>query len=245
MGRKEKSRIEKLTGKIESYKNMRLLTTLNDRSEGILEFITELKREIIDSAFGEFEEDAWTEHSLALEYLEDLYLKRVKYEEEQAELERLRAERVERDRLEYEENIKKEAAEKARIEAEAKAAHEKEELERRLREEKERAEKAAVEAKLREQEREKLRIEAEKKAELDKQKAILAAKEEERARAEQEKEKQRLLEEKRAASIRHSKKINNEILSSLLSETTILESVAKEVIAAIAQGKVPHTKIQY
>ncbi|MCC8384622.1 hypothetical protein GPY51_10875 [Photorhabdus laumondii subsp. laumondii] len=143
---------------------------------------------------------------------------------------------LERQRVAYEEEIKQQAAEQARIDAERKASAEIEAAEQREAEAKAAAERA---------EREKL--EALKRAELEKQAAIEAerrkAATDEHARL-AEIQHQKDEEKRRRADIDHRKRINNESLQELI-KTGISEECAMNCIKAIASGKTSHLKIIY
>ncbi|MGE0575403.1 hypothetical protein [Reyranella sp.] len=186
-----------------------------------------------------------------------------KREAERAELERLRREQAEREQKERDARIAAEAAEKARIaaekraEAEAKAAAEKAERERRrVEDEKRRAEEKAeaaerarvlAEARAREEaEATAKRVEAEKRAAAEKaERERVAAIEAERQRQAAEKAEEEAAAAKRAADKKHRAAINNEIVASLIGEAAIEREQAVAVVTAIAQGKVPHTRIAY
>lgn len=184
-----------------------------------------------------------------------------KREAERAELERLRREQAEREQKERDARIAAEAAEKARIaaekRAEAEAAAEKAERERRrVEDEKRRAEEKAeaaerarviAEARAREEaEATAKRVEAEKRAAAEKaERERVAAIEAERQRQAAEKAAEEAAAAKRAADKKHRAAINNEIVASLIGEAAIEREQAVAVVTAIAQGKVPHTRIAY
>lgn len=179
-------------------------------------------------------------------------------EAERAELERLRREQAEREQRERDERIAAAAAERARIEAEAKAMQEAEEAaaraeaERaRIEQEKVAAEARAKDAIARAEKAERDRIAAEKKAEADKkagaEKAArdrVAAVEAERKRVADNKARADAEAAKREDNKKHRAKVENEILAALC-KAGLDEVDAALAIAAIAQGKVPHTKINY
>lgn len=141
---------------------------------------------------------------------------------------------------EHEERLKKEAAEKAKRKAEEKAENERQEI--LMREAKanaaaENAEKEKAKA-IERAEQEKLEaIAAEKKRSED------AAKQAEHARivAEQKKKDE---DEKRAANLEHRRAINQEALSDLL-KIGLMDKAARDVITAIASGKISNITINY
>jgi len=145
-------------------------------------------------------------------------------------------EEAERQRVAQEEELKRQAAEQARLEAEAVAQRERDEAARR---------EAALKAQAEQAERQ--RIMAEQRAEREKQEAIDAERRKVAAA-----EAARLAEEKRiadeaaarAADIEHRKAINNKALADLVA-AGIPEGCAKSCIKAIAQGAVSAVRITY
>jgi len=170
------------------------------------------------------------------------------------------ADRKAKEQAEREERLKKEAAEQAKREEQAKIAQEREESARKEREARESIEQAerdrvALEErmKLEKEQAELAKIEAAKQAEIDKQEAVELAQRqaEERARIEQEdKDKVAMLAkqtaDKKAANKRHQAGINNKIVAALIAMAiAIPEEAAKEIVIAIAQGKIPNVTINY
>ncbi|TCQ76431.1 hypothetical protein EC841_101240 [Raoultella ornithinolytica] len=188
------------------------------------------------------------DHEMALLMDKDIDRERA---DKAAEAERQRIAREEEIKRQAEEKAKREAAEKAQREIDAAAAREREAIlakERAEREQKEAAEKAERE-----------RIAAEQKAAADKQAAIDAERrkaheEADRIRHEAEQREQaRLAEEKRKAEelarreadVNHRKAIGTDIVKALQANTTLTRDQAIEVLAAIKDGKIPHTGISY
>ncbi|MEG9430738.1 hypothetical protein [Terriglobus sp. ADX1] len=132
---------------------------------------------------------------------------RLKKDAEVAELERLRAAELDRQREEREKRIAQEAAERATREVEERTR---------------RAEAIAEQAK--------------RDAE--------AAVERERQRVAAEEERARQAEERREANKRHCGKINREIVECFV-KLGLPETVAKNVVVAMAKGEVPHVKVAY
>jgi hypothetical protein len=175
----------------------------------------------------------------------------IKREAEAAELARLRAEQIAREQKERDDRIAAEAAERARIEAETKAKREAEEAAAKADAERKRVEQEKAEAIARAE-----RAEADQKAYAAavEQEAKEAAERAERSRlAAIEQERKRAADEqaaiaaetaKREADKKHRAKINNEALAALVLLGVETE-LAKTVIAAIARGEVPHTKMVY
>ncbi|QKQ96758.1 cell envelope biogenesis protein TolA [Proteus mirabilis] len=164
----------------------------------------------------------------------------------------------ERKRIAREEEMKRQAAEQARLEAERKAQQEIEAAARREREAKEaaeraerekqeaiqRAEQAAKEAK---EKAERDAKEAQERAEREKQLAIEAerkkAQEAEQARLAEE-ERKRQEEAKRQADKEHRRKYNQETLQALASHG-FDEKLATEFIKLVASNKIPHMTMNY
>jgi len=184
---------------------------------------------VIDGSWEEFEAEAHRAKAKTLELLHKALSEREKYETEQAELARLRAEAEERERKEREERIAREAAEKVKLEAETKAKTEREAAERRELELKLAAEKA---------EREKL--EAQERAARQVKEA------EERARREAEEQRRHEAEEaeRREANKRHAAKINNEALNAFVAGG-MPQDCAKLAVTLIAKRTIPHVSILY
>ncbi|WP_340619301.1 cell envelope biogenesis protein TolA [Xenorhabdus siamensis] len=156
------------------------------------------------------------------------------------ELYDLRKAEEERKRKEHEEELKRQAAEQARIETEQKAQREIEEA-RQAAERAEREKQEAIERALREAK------EAQERAERGKQAAVEAERrkleEEEKARlADIERQKQEELN--RQADKSHRKAINNQAMQDLIA-AGIPEEYAKACVVAIAQGSVQNVKITY
>lgn len=166
---------------------------------------------------------------------------------------------AERQRIAHEEEIKRQAVEQARIEAEQKAQQEREAAARReadLKAAKEKAEadakavqeRAEREAKEAQERTARLAQEAREQAEREKQAAI--AEEQRKAKAAED---VRLAEEKRiadeaaarAANEAHRKKIGTEIVTALLGHTSLTREQAIEVLVALKDSKIPHTRITY
>ena len=183
--------------------------------------------------------------------LEDLYAQSVKREVERAELERLRREQIEREQREGDERIAAEAAERARLAAEAKAKREADEAAERAAADLARIEKERQAATLAAARAEEARVKQAEQAEREKQAAAEAAErkrlqsiEEERARVAAIQAQEAAETARREADKNHRAKVNNEVLGALVL-SGVPEDAAKIVIIAIAQGKVPHTRIAY
>ncbi|EOZ4688642.1 TPA: hypothetical protein RRG99_000310 [Klebsiella pneumoniae] len=166
------------------------------------------------------------------------------FDREQAD----KAAEAERQRIAHEEEIKRLAAAAAAREVEQRAQREREEAAHR---------EAVLKAQAEQAERD--RIAAEQKAEADKQAAVEAERrkaqeEADRIRQEAEQREQaRLAEEKRKADeqarreadVKHRKAVGTEIVKALLANTSLTRDQAIEVLAAVKDGRIPHTGISY
>lgn len=215
---------------------------------------TELKANIawleglaISEAWEEFEAEAARAKDKALAALRDALAAREKFEAEQAELERLRAEAAAREQKEREERIAREAAEGERIAAERRAQEEREAATRREAEAKAAAERRELELKLQAEQAEREKAEAQRRAEQaerDAQARVEAAAAAERQRQADEKARVERETAAREADKAHKKAISNEALAALIAGG-MPEECAKQAITLIAQRKVPHIVIQY
>ncbi|QFH40025.1 hypothetical protein FR751_08010 [Klebsiella pneumoniae] len=166
------------------------------------------------------------------------------FDREQAD----KAAEAERQRIAHEEEINRLAAAAAAREVEQRAQREREEAAHR---------EAVLKAQAEQAERD--RIAAEQKAEADKQAAVEAERrkaqeEADRIRREAEQREQaRLAEEKRKADeqarreadVKHRKAVGTDIVKALLANTSLTRDQAIEVLAAVKDGRIPHTGISY
>lgn len=165
---------------------------------------------------------------------------------------------AERQRIAHEEELKKQAAEQARLEAEQKAQQEIEAAAQREREAKEAAERAEREKQEAIQRAEQEAKEAKEKAERDAKEAKERAEREKQAAIEAERKKQadieaaRLAEEerkrqedaKRQKDKEHRRVFNQEALQALVSNG-FDEKVATEFIKLVASNQIPHMTMNY
>jgi len=197
--------------------------------------------------FEEFAEQAAEVREQALHILTRRINERKQYEEEQAELVRLRREaeareareaeeRKKREKADREERIRKEGEARARQEAEEKAARERQEAEAR-----EQAAQLEIETAQREKaEAKQAAAEAEQRAAQAEKEAKLAAEQAVRDKVAQE----AAAAAKRESNKRHRAKFNNEALDCLVAGG-IDTDVARSCVTLIAEGKVRHVKITY
>jgi len=233
-------------------------------SEAISMLLSQAKEFDAGPRFEELEQGALKAKINAITALESAYLIRKKFEEDQAELARLRKEAVDREQKEREERIAREAADNARIAAEKAAEAER----KRIADEQERKDREA-QAAIAKAEREKLeaenarlrqeqqakdaaakaeadKIAAAKKAEDDKQAAIEA----ERKRVAAEAAAQAAEAARRKEDLENQKRVNNEMLDDFMSlklieDAGVTEAQIKAVITVIAKGLVRNVKINY
>ncbi|HEM7943756.1 TPA: hypothetical protein U2L45_002623 [Citrobacter freundii] len=166
---------------------------------------------------------------------------------------------AERQRIAHEEELKRQAAEQAKREAEEKAAAELAAAKKReedaiaaraqaellAKQERERAEYAAAAAAARAEREKQEAIEAEKrKAQEEADRIKREAEEKEAARLAEEK---RISDEKakREADVKHRKAVGTEIVNALTANTSISRDQAIEVLKALMDGLVPRTQINY
>ncbi|MDF7386177.1 cell envelope biogenesis protein TolA [Proteus mirabilis] len=203
----------------------------------------------------------WEAQEKAREEAEALK-KQIEVDHEEAlqmnELFDLRKAEEERKRITREEEMKRQAAEQARLEAERKAQQEIEAAARCEREAKEAAERAEREKQEAIQRAEQAAKEAKEKAERDAKEALERAEREkqlaieaERKKAQEaeqarlaEEERKRQEEAKRQADKEHRRKYNQETLQALVSNG-FDEKLATEFIKLVASNKIPHMTMNY
>lgn len=180
------------------------------------------RSDIVDISTGnsweEYQADAINAQDKTVAQLTDAIEKRQKYDAEQAELEELRKQKAEQEQKDRDEALRREGEEKTKHEAEAAiqaGIDAKENAERRAKEADERAVRDTEAAAQRERDR----IEAERKADEE------AAK-------------------KREANLQYRGKINRAAVAELV-KLNLTESKAKDVVKAIALGKIPAVEIRY
>lgn len=252
----EDARVDRHQARIQQLRDLVDVETLF--AEGIRFKIENAEAVVIDEGFEEFEAEAHQVKAKTLESLRASLAKQEKYEAEQAELERLRAETAAREQKEREERIAREAAEKARLEADQKAKAEREAAQRRELEAKAAAERRELELKLQAEQAERARIQAEsdrvaaeQRAEQERQAAARRAEEaaeqarqEERRRADAAAAEIVRQQEAREADKAHRASINRAALEAFVAGG-MTEECAKQAITLIAQRKIPNIAISY
>lgn len=181
--------------------------------------LAEVKNQPVDrDQWSEFAGKAAAAKETAIEQITSAIAKRESFDKEQAELAELRREKAERDQKDHEARIAKQAADEATRNAEQQARFQAEAAARReqtLKDEVATANRAAEQA------------------------AALAQRQ--LAESHQRSEQERL---KREADRRHLAKINNEIVDALCIIGATKE-FAMILVAEMARGNIPHTKINY
>ena len=209
-------------------------------SKTIKSKIADIESIAVGKHFEEFELEAMHAKEHSLEKLQKLLFQTEKHEEEQKELEKLRAEAAAREQKEREERMVKEAEERTKKEAEEKAKAEKEAAEKRELDLKMQAERRELELKLQAEKAEREKLEAIAKAEKDKQDAIEAEKQKQIAEA-QKIEREKLEREK---NLKHTKEINRQALKAFI-DNGFSEDDAKKIITLIAKKLIPFITINY
>ena len=224
---KEKARIAKCEDVINSF------IKASENSDNWMNYSANELRDLLDSIeevtitkrLAEFEDEAAQAKANAIKNINTAIQNRVKYDEDQAEIKKLREESAEADRVRFEADQRAEAereAQKKIIDAnnETKAAEQ-------------RAEAA-----------EKQRLIDAEEAEKQKQIEVEAAAQAERDRIEEERKKSEAEVAAREADTKHRGKINRAIVKELL-KCDIDEAQAKKIVTAIAKNKIPNVKINY
>ena len=146
------------------------------------------------------------------------------------------AKAAEKARLEREDQLRREGEERANREAQ--------ESEQRALEAQARAERQQAEAEQRAKDAEEREARAKKEADDRAEQAAVEAQQRERARAEAQARAEADARAAKERDIEHRRKINGAVLAAIV-ETGVNEIDAKELVKAIAQGKIPHLSIAY
>ena len=206
----------------------------------------------------EFHSRAVATVTATIRQIKDAIAKREKYDAEQEELTRLRAEQAKRDQEAREAQIAKEATERA--EWEAKRREEAAATAAQAAQERVEREKAEAEARAKQAEAQRAQLEQQAKAQAEaaaqsaaraakeaaerQERAVVAERQRAAAAIEEASRKESEAAEKREANKRHCAKINREVLAAIVA-LMIPEPAAKKIVEAIAKGEIPHTKISY
>ncbi|MDZ4192891.1 MAG: hypothetical protein U1D65_12860 [Pseudomonas sp.] len=201
----------------------------------------------VGAEWEEFETEASRAKDKALAALRDALVVREKYEAEQAELERLRAEVAAREQKEREERIAREAAEAERLAAERRAQEERDAAAHREAEAKAEGERRELELKLAAERAEREALEAKQRAEQAERDAQVRADAAAAAERQRQADEQARIEREakaREADKAHKKTINNEALAAFIAGG-MPEECAKQAITLIAKRCIPHIHISY
>jgi len=239
---------EKLQGMVDYIVQLKMFVgdcaSIGFSNPGSMEIRDRLKlaKEII---VGDTYEDRKADATLAqietIKELKTLLSERIKFEDEQAELEKLRKEKEERERAEREEKIRKEAAEKATREAEQKAELAKQTEFRRLEQEKkesERKAKAEIDRVRRERE------EAEETARFAEERAREKLAQEQEAQAEKDRIEQKKLENEKADKS-YRAIVDDRVIESFAKCFGIDRNMAVFITLVISEGKIEDVSINY
>jgi len=225
----EDERIERIKSSMSELQGV--IDDQSDRSSEIIrERLGEVEREAITEQFyAEFTGAAAELKDKAIAALRVALERAQKREAEQVELARLRAAEAERKQKERDDQIAREAAERAKRDAEAKAEAARKAAEDATRRAREAAERRELELKLQAEQAERRAAEAEAKAKREAEQKATA----EKAEA-----------ARREADKAHRATINKAALDALVADG-IAEDTAKAVITLIAKKGVPHVSINY
>ena len=241
----EKARVQGIKDRIAHIKTP---IPEDSSSEGIAHAIETIEMGLeIDDTFDEFKAEAQEAKNATLAKLYQMRGAALKREAEAAELARLRAEAAKRAQEDRDRKIAEAAAENAKRDAEEAAARERAEAERKANAEREAAERRELELKLAAERAERERLETAERAEREK----LAAVEAERRRQE-EAERQRQAEiarvnaeaERRAADLAHRESIHRAIRDALKAKG-IPVNYAVDVVSLISTGSIPFVTVEY
>lgn len=209
--------------------------------------LAEVDSKAVDQSWEEYEAEAHRAKAKALDALTAALAAREKYEAEQAELARHRAEAAAREQQEREARIAREAAERAQREAEAKAQAEREAAIKREAEAAAAAERRELELKLAAERAEREKAEAiqreqQAKADAERREAEAVAAEQRRVAAIAEAEAREA--KRREADKAHKTAINRAALDAFVAGG-MTEECAKLAVTLIAKKAIPAVSISY
>jgi len=240
----EADRVERIQAQVSRLAD----TDVTDLSASdIKESIDNLEAHVIDARYEEFEPEAHRVKAASLITLRLALAVREKYEAEQAELERLRAEAAQREQKEREERIAREAAEQAQREAEQRAQAERDAAAKREADAKAAAERRELELKLQAEQAEREKLEAQQRAEQAERDAAERAERAAAAERQRQADEQARIEAEakaREADIAHKTAVLTSIKESFMG-AGITEEQAKAIINMIRKGEVPSVSITY
>lgn len=227
-------------------------------ADHVAHIIAILELVAVNETWEEFLPEAAQVKDETLAKLRALLAERTQYEEEQAELTRLRLEKEVRDKKDNEDRIAREAAARATREAEERAQRERDAEAQRVRDEQAAAERRendlklqAAESERRAEQARREQIEAEQKAERDRlasiereKQAVERARLDEKARADAAADEILRQAAAREADLEHQRSINGAALKAFVAGG-MTEECAKQAIKLIANRKIPAIYISY
>ena len=215
--------------------------------EALRQRIAAVESVVVGESWEEFEAEAHRVKAKALEILNAALSERQKYEAEQAELAELRRKQAEQEQKDREAEIARLAADKARVDAEAKALAERNAAAKREADAKAAQAKAEQDAKdaAERQRRAEEQAEAERFASVARaEQAAEAARQAEIKRQAGEKAAEEAEQRRREADIAHKASINNAALAAFI-KNGLPDACAKQAVILIAKGLIPAIRIQY
>lgn len=237
--------------------------------------IEQVEQRAIDQSYEEFESDAHRAKAQALESLKKALAKRVEYDKEQAELERLRKEAADREQKDRDDELARQAVEAERVRVASEQQAQRETDAQRVAQAEQEREQARKDLELAEEgrqqaERDRIaadqraedsRIAAEKAAQHEREQADIRQKnaEEQARQQEQQRQQSELAEQQRQKEAREADKvhrgsINKAALDALLAvnmsapgqpESFLSAAEAQAIIVAIVRGQIPAVSIAY
>lgn len=201
----------------------------------------------IGEQWEEFEAEAARAKDKALTALRGALVDRQRYEAEQAELERLRAEAAQREQADREARIAREAAEQAQRDAEQRAQAEREAAAKREADAKAAAERRELELKLQAEQAEREKLEAQRRAEQAERDAAERAERAASAERQRQADEQARIEAEakaREADKAHKAAINRAAMEAFVAGG-MTEECAKQAVTLIAKRQIPNIQITY
>lgn len=242
----EAARVAKLQTGIDWFK-LRSTENADLDSDELRASLEKVQSIVVGDKWEEFEAEAHRTKAAAIESLSAQLAKREKYEAEQAELVRLRAEAEAREQKDREDRIAREAAERATREAEEKAQRERDAEAQRVKDEQAAAERRELDLKLQAEKAERERLEANQRAEQAERdsaaRAEQAAQAERQRQADEKAELEREAKE-RQADVEHKSKVLKAAKDAFIG-MNISEELAKAIVLKIARGEVPNVTISF
>lgn len=234
----EEERKGRHASNINELKNLAATAGTDGRTVDLMrERLAEVKAEVVnDTVCEEFVSEYAVAKDQAIAALEAAIIAREKYDAEQAELAKLRAEAAERAQKEREEAIAKAAEAKAQAKAEADAKAERDRVEAAAKAQKDAADKRELELRLQAEAAERRALEAKQEAQREAER--VARESAQKAAAEL------AAKQAREANTKHRGAINCAAMAALV-EGGIPEDMAKKVVTLIASKSIPAVTISY